>query len=137
MIDSQSNSTFAKIYMLDERRFANEPVKSLLFSNRTTKRLQQAGIITIMDLLKMTPAKLMKIEGFGLGCLEEIRQRLSKLDDSRDSTTTVTPAILIIDEPSLPESTALTIGEKYEMNPEDYADVEIATPPWGRSAVLS
>ena len=130
MIDSQSNSTFAKIYMLDERRFANEPVKSLLFSNRTTKRLQQAGIITIMDLLKMTPAKLMKIEGFGLGCLEEIRQRLSKLDDSRDSTTTVTPAILIIDEPSLPESTALTIGEKYEMNPEDYADVEIATPPF-------
>ena len=54
MIDSQSNSTFAKIYMLDERRFANEPVKSLLFSNRTTKRLQQAGIITIMDLLSLS-----------------------------------------------------------------------------------
>ena len=77
MVDSQSNSTFAQKYMLDERRFANEPVNALLFSNRTSKRLRQAGVITIMDLLKMTPAMLMEIEGFGAGCLHD----LDNIDD--------------------------------------------------------
>jgi len=49
MVGPQSNSTFAQKYMLDERRFANEPVNALLFSNRTSKRLRQAGVITIMS----------------------------------------------------------------------------------------
>lgn len=54
-MDPQSESTFAKLYQLDERKFANDPVRSLLFSNRTAKRLRQAGVVTVMDLLKMTP----------------------------------------------------------------------------------
>ena len=39
MIDPQSNSTFAELYTLDERKFANESVKALLFSNRTVNGL--------------------------------------------------------------------------------------------------
>ena len=132
MVGPQSNSTFAQKYMLDERRFANEPVNALLFSNRTSKRLRQAGVITIMDLLKMTPAMLMEIEGFGAGCLEEIERRLSTLDDSRPTDTSVIPApdITIITEQSLPESEELTLGEKYEMNPDDYLSIEIASVPF-------
>ncbi len=132
MVGPQSNSTFAQKYMLDERRFANEPVNALLFSNRTSKRLRQAGVITIMDLLKMTPAMLMEIEGFGASCLEEIERRLSTLDDSRPTEASIMPApvITIITEPSLPESEELTLGEKYEMSPDDYLSIEIASVPF-------
>ena len=122
MIDPQSNSTFAKLYMLDERKFANESVKALLFSNRTAKRLRQAGVITIMDLLRKTPAMMMKIEGFGIGCLEEIERELATLDDSRLQQTAAIPAsapIVTLDF-SAREAEELTLGEKYGMNPDDF-----------------
>ena len=125
MIDPQSNATFAKIYMLDERKFANESVKALLFSNRTAKRLRQAGVITIMDLLRMTPAKMMNIEGFGIGCLEEIERELATLDDRRPHDVAVRPTSTEQTVVESPASTSpeLTLGEKYGMKPEDYMDV--------------
>ena len=132
MIDPQSNSTFAKIYMLDERKFANESVKALLFSNRTAKRLRQAGVITIMDLLRMTPAMMMKIEGFGVGCLEEIERELRMLDDSRPAEATVHPTPQPQPSPThlVPESEGLTLGEKYGMNPAFYTDVDVLSVPF-------
>ena len=132
MLDPQNNLTFAEIYMLDERRFASEPVKALLFSNRITKRFRQAGIITIKDLLELSPATLMKIEGFGVGCLEEIDQKLSKLEDIRQKTATEIPnlSVPLIEEAPLSELDTITIGDKYGMNPDDYVDVETASIPF-------
>lgn len=132
MIDPQSNSTFATIYRLDERKFAGESVKALLFSNRTSKRLRQAGIITIMDLLKTTPAMMMKIEGFGVGCLEEIERELATLNDSPSVETAIRPTLPapIISEVSATEAEELTLGEKYGMKPDDFLDVEIASIPF-------
>ena len=132
MIDSESDSTFAKLFLLDEKKYANKSVKALLFSNRTAKRMRQAGVITIMDLLRMTPAMMMKIEGFGIGCLEEIERELATLDDSRPAETTVhsTSQPQAFSVVSLPESKGVTLGEKYGMKPEDYADVEVLSIPF-------
>ena len=132
MVDPQSNSTFAKLYHLDERRFSNEPINALLFSNRTSKRLRQAGVITIMDLLRMTPSMMMKIEGFGIGCLEEIAKQLETLDDSRpEETINVTSfAIPAAVENSSQPIEEETLGEKYGMNPEDFSSVDVRTIPF-------
>lgn len=130
MTDPQSNSTFAEIYMLDERKFANDSVKALHFSNRTSKRLHQTGVITIMDLLCMTPAKMMKIEGFGIGCLEEIERAVANLDDrkSRETATISTPVVT----PNTPtrDTEKISLGDKYGMNPDDFADVEVLSIPF-------
>lgn len=132
MIDPQSNTTFAKIYRLDERKFAGESVKALLFSNRTSKRLRQAGVITIMDLLEMTPAMMMKIKGFGVGCLEEIERELATLNDNPSVETAIKPTLPapIISEVSAMKAEELTLGEKYGMDPDDFLDVEIASIPF-------
>lgn len=132
MLDPQSNLTFAELYMLDERKFANESAKALLFSNRTSKRLRQAGIITIMDLLRMTPAMMLKIEGFGIGCLEEIERNLAALNDRQPVERAFRPTLppQAIPEVSLPEFRELTLGEKYGMRPEDYVEVEVLSIPF-------
>lgn len=130
MIDPLSNSTFAELYVLDERKFANEPVKALLFSNRTAKRIRQAGVITIMDLLRKTPATMMKIDGFGIGCLEEIERELATLTDRQRTEIVLEPTPPVIPEFSSPEAGALTLGDKYGMDPEDYVDLEVASIPF-------
>lgn len=81
MIDPRSNTTFADLYKLDERKFAGDSVMALRFSNRTSKRFRRSGIVTITDLLMKTPAQMMDIEGFGIGCLAEIEQILSVLNE--------------------------------------------------------
>ena len=132
MIDPQSNSTFAEIFLLDERKYANESVKALLFSNRTAKRLRQAGVITIMDLLRMTPAMMMRIDGFGVGCLEEIERELATLDDNRplEIMSRPTPPLQVLPSKPLLESPNATLGEKYGMNPDDYVDIHVLSVPF-------
>ena len=132
MVDPQSNVSFAELYMLDERKFANESVKALLFSNRTAKRLHQVGVITIMDLLRMTPAKMMNIEGFGIGCLEEIERELATLDDRSPLEVVARPTPMLQTVVEFPVSTSpeLTLGENYGMRPEDYMDVEVLSVPF-------
>lgn len=126
-MDRQSNSTFAKLYHLDEWKFAQDPIKALPFSNRTAKRIRQAGAITIMDLLRLTPAMLMGIRGFGVGCLEEIEQILSTLDEPRSVGTF--PQLEISSEIAIVEpdtkSKDPTLGEKYAMAPDEYMEVDI------------
>ena len=126
-MDPQSNSTFAQLFQLDERKFANDPVKALPFSNRTAKRIRQAGAITIMDLLRLTPAMLMEISGFGAGCLEEIEQILSTLEEPKVAEyppqMNLSPEIDIV-EPDA-QSKDATLGEEYGMTPGDYAEVDI------------
>lgn len=127
-MDPQSESTFAKLYQLDERKFANDPVRALLFSNRTAKRLRQAGVVTVMDLLKMTPKILMEIDGFGVGCLEEIDRTVSKLDDNK---LTVTFSELQVPVPINPvtsnqETKELTLGEQYGMNPDEFTEMDVS-----------
>lgn len=123
----QSNATFAKLYRLDERKFANDPVKALPFSNRTAKRIRQAGAITIMDLLRLTPEMLMKISGFGVGCLEEIEQILSTLEEPKAAEhlpqMNLSPEIDVV-EPAA-QSKEATLGEEYGMIPDNFAEIDI------------
>lgn len=82
VIDPQSISTFAEIFRLDERKYAEDPVRMLQFSNRTSKRFRQNNIVSICDLLCKTPSQMMRIEGFGIGCLTEIEEKLSILAEN-------------------------------------------------------
>ena len=80
----------------------------------------------------MTPAMMMKIEGFGVGCLEEIERELRMLDDSRPAEATVHPTPQPQPSPThlVPESEGLTLGEKYGMNPAFYTDVDVLSVPF-------
>lgn len=126
-MDPQSKSTFAKLFQLDERKFANDPVKALPFSNRTAKRIRQAGAITIMDLLRLTPEMLMKISGFGAGCLEEIEQILSTLEEPK--VAEYPPQMILSPEIDIvvpdAQSKDATLGEEYGMDPDNFVEIDI------------
>ena len=126
-MDPQSNFTFAILFQLDERKFANDPVKALPFSNRTARRLHQAGAVTVMDLLRLTPAMLMKINGFGVGCLEEIEHILSTLEESKpiDISCKMETASEVDVVKIAPQSKEVTLGEQYGIDPDDFLDVDV------------
>jgi len=132
MIDPQSNSTFAEILRLDERKYANVRIRVLHLPPRVTKRLRRLRASTIMDLLRMTPAMVMSVRGFGAASLMEVERALATLDDSRPAETIAcsTPQPQALSKSTLPESEKLTLGEKYGMKPEDYAEVEVLSIPF-------
>lgn len=126
-MDPHSNSTFAKLYQLDERKYANDPVDALPLSNRTAKRIRQVGAVTIMDLLRLTPALLMTIKGFGPGCLQEIEQILSTLEGPKVAGSVLqlnlSPEINVVEAGS--QGKDATLGEEYGMQPDDYMEVDV------------
>lgn len=68
----------------------------------------------------------MEIDGFGAGCLEEIEQAVSKLDDNKLTATFNAPQAHVPINPvkSDQETKKLTLGEQYGMNPEKYAEID-------------
>lgn len=111
MIDPKSSSTFAEIFQLNESEYAEEPVKKLQFSNRTTNRFQRNNIVSICDLLCKTPSQMMRIEGFGFGCLTEIEEKLSVLAKNEHANHTDTETYC---DPAM-EATTLTVPNGAEI----------------------
>ena len=52
-------------------------VEELEFSIRVHKRLHNAGIIYIGDLVQKSEAELLRLNGFGRLCLKEVREELA------------------------------------------------------------
>lgn len=129
MVDPQNNSTFAELYCLDEKKYAENSVKALPFSFRTNKRLHEAGIITIADLLQKTPAEMMRIEGFGIGCLKEIGHVLTNLDQHLSveaAQQPLVPAVVTAQggKPSITVSEQ-PLGDRFGIDPDDYLKTDV------------
>lgn len=128
-MDPQSNNTFAEIYQLDERKFAGETVNALRLSNRTAKRFRQNGIVTIADLLLKTPVEMMSIEGFGVGCLTEIEQILSTLDErtfQNHSEQTESSAHQVQNE-TMQNTNEPTLADQYQLSTDALQGIDITS----------
>lgn len=53
-------------------------IEELNFSVRTYNCLKRRGIGTVDELAEMSEEDLMRIRGFGVGCLKEIREKLQR-----------------------------------------------------------
>ena len=71
--------TFAEQYNIDPRGYIDVRVASLPFSVRVANRFQRLQINTVSDLLEKTPEDLMKVSGFGKGCLVDIDNVLTAI----------------------------------------------------------
>jgi len=58
---------------------SNYPIHALNLPNRVTKKLEDSGIFTLLDLSKWDYEKLLKIHGFGPPTISLINKKLSKL----------------------------------------------------------
>lgn len=80
------DTPFYIIYDCNPDDFKNIVITDISFSERLYKRLTEASIFTIDELLHSNSENLSKIKGFGLGCLKEIDdyfQRI-KIKNSND-----------------------------------------------------
>ncbi len=64
--------SLAEQYGINSQEYVGTHVTSLPFSVRITNRFQNNNIHTVADLLEKTPDDLMRMRGFGKGCLIEI-----------------------------------------------------------------
>lgn len=76
------STSFAEQYMLSLSDYTDIPVASLPLSVRVLNRFRTNKIDTIADLLQKTPSDLLSFHGFGRGCLEEIDEQLSSLQNN-------------------------------------------------------
>ena len=67
------NVSFAEYYSIDTTEYVDEPVTVLPFSVRIINRFMGNSITTIAEMLNSSPEKLLKIKGFGVNCLDEIK----------------------------------------------------------------
>lgn len=74
--------TFAEQYKINPQEYLDVHVTSMPFSVRITHRFLGNNITTIAELLEETPGDLMKISGFGRGCLEEIDRFFSMVQEN-------------------------------------------------------
>lgn len=88
------------------RESPDTPVDDLPLSTRARNCLQRAGIATIRELAARTPEDLLRIAGFGAGCLAEVSHALDQLGlalrtgaHRRSRTSPLRP--VVIDEPVL------------------------------------
>lgn len=75
----KTEKTFAELYEVDAKEFANLPIDEYELSVRAIKRLNQIGVTTQEQLFLVSPSKLMKLEHFGKGSLILVLKYLIKL----------------------------------------------------------
>ena len=71
--------TYAVIYKLDIETLAGVEIDKSAFSFRTNKRLENANINTVDELIMHTPEDLMQIDGFGAVCQKEVKDYVKSL----------------------------------------------------------
>jgi DNA-directed RNA polymerase alpha subunit len=54
------------------------PVSDMNFTTRPSNVFSKCGIRVIRQLVEHTAEELMGLKGFGAGCLDEVRQKLSE-----------------------------------------------------------
>lgn len=74
--------SFATQYLISADEYIDIPVTSLPFSVRVINRFSTNNVISIADLLKLTPKSLMAIKGFGANCLNEVHEYVSALQSN-------------------------------------------------------
>lgn len=86
-------------------------------SRRAVSRLYSSGILTAEELMQKPDIELMKIRGFGAGCLAEVKDALYKHGYTRKKTNA--DRIRAMSDEELAEFLAI-INEKDECFREDY-----------------
>ena len=81
MLDTELERPFGEKYNIVAEEYEGVPITTLPFSVRVVNRFMGNGIATVADLLKATPAALMKLKGFGKNCLDEVDAFCAKLND--------------------------------------------------------
>ena len=81
MLDTELERPFGEKYNIVADEYEGVSVTTLPFSVRVVNRFMGNGIATVADLLKATPAALMKLKGFGKNCLDEVDAFCAKLND--------------------------------------------------------
>lgn len=66
------NKAFYENFNIDPEAYEDISITTLPFSVRVISRLKKTGIFTVADLVKSTPSELMKLNGFGKSCLDEV-----------------------------------------------------------------
>lgn len=90
MFQYDENLTLGDAFGLNPDSYSELDVSDLPVSIRVTNRLLQKNIKTVADLLKVTTAFLMGINGFGHNCIEQVYSYLETLEEP-DSATVKKP----------------------------------------------
>lgn len=77
-IQPESEKTFAELFNVETDKYRGVPIDRLFLSRRVNNRLNFIGVETIGDLLRYSPASLMKIDHFGVTSLNEIIRYLEQ-----------------------------------------------------------
>lgn len=80
------DTPFYIIYDCNPDDFKDIFITDISFSERLSKRLNEASIFSVEELLNSNSEKLSKINGFGLGCLNEIDNYIQSLKVKNVST---------------------------------------------------
>ncbi len=73
-----------QVYNIDPEQYKYIPVSALNLKVRTSNRLQGNNIQTVSALLKWTFNDLMKIQGFGVGCVYDLNQGIRHLIEEKE-----------------------------------------------------
>ena len=114
MLDTELERPFGEKYNIVAEEYEGVPITTLPFSVRVVNRFMGNGIATVADLLKATPAALMKLKGFGKNCLDEVDAFCAKLNDGD-----VAPAPQ--DKKTLSSATALFAAHRDEIAVGDFS----------------
>ena len=74
----QASQRHEKAYAKMEQRFLRQKLAALDLNDRVYQILQDADVITVGDLVKMTDDRLLALEGFGPKALDEVKARLDE-----------------------------------------------------------
>lgn len=86
MFQCDENLTLGEAFGLNPDAYSELDVSALPVSIRVTNRLLQKNIKTVAELLKVTTAFLMGINGFGRNCIEQVYSYLDTLAKADPAT---------------------------------------------------
>ena len=70
--DWLAEQSAAKFWLAEAQR-----ITAVRFQRRTHNALTNAGIHTVQQLTQHTPAQLLLLQGFGVGCLRDVQDKLA------------------------------------------------------------
>lgn len=82
---------FAEYYSIDTTEYVEEPITALPFSVRVTNLFMENGITTVVEMLNSSPEKLLRIKGFGINCLDEIKKCCLKIQSENSIISHLVP----------------------------------------------